>query len=221
MAEGGVEMQWEDLPDNPADAFFLGLECVFDEWHILNLAIRNGWAGDTKRALQKKEDVFYEILELFERSKLALKSYFNCAVSTSPFLEGTKVNEFDLQELLKAILLEDFRIDCQDGSAEFYAKLMITLYRDCFIKNDFNGMIKLLERKEARNDPVNQVVDSMETVVLQDQTQGSDQEEDHESEHEESQEDNEQQLNKSSSKSNSKPQVDEDGWATIPVKKKH
>lgn len=77
-----------------------GIRAVLDDYDVLDAAIQNGWAGSLRDSLEKKEDMLHELLGQFAAKKASFEVY-------------------EIHDLLKAIMLEDFYIDVQDGSLEW------------------------------------------------------------------------------------------------------
>jgi pre-rRNA-processing protein TSR2 len=185
-----------EIPENPFEAFYFGLECVLDEWEVLNVAVKNHW---TDKAEEKKENLFYEILELFER-------------------KGAKVETHYLGELLQAIMLEDFGVDVQDGSIGHVASNLFVLYRDVCVKKEFGGWLKMMSRRQARLDSVEEQVardlaNSM--VVVQSQIQGEDDDEEDDDEEVE-----EVLVKDRRGEEREEMNVDPEGWTTVVGKNK-
>jgi hypothetical protein len=68
-AEAEVEFDFE-IPEDPFDAFYFAVECILEEWQVLQVAVQNEWVV---KAAEKKQELMNDILDLFEASKIQSK----------------------------------------------------------------------------------------------------------------------------------------------------
>lgn len=112
------QKQEEEWKRDPLSAFKLGLSCVFKSWDALQLAIQYQF---TPNAAQKAVQFEEQVLKYFLHKKLRA----------------------DFDELLNALeemMMTQFETDADDGSLERIALLLTTLYKDCFVNFNYEGL---------------------------------------------------------------------------------
>eukprot|EP00475_Leptophrys_vorax_P016623 TRINITY_DN23099_c0_g1_i1.p1 TRINITY_DN23099_c0_g1~~TRINITY_DN23099_c0_g1_i1.p1 ORF type:complete len:220 (-),score=75.28 TRINITY_DN23099_c0_g1_i1:38-634(-) len=192
-----MELEYDfEVPENPFEAFYFAVECILEEWHVLQVAVQNEWVV---KAQEKKDILMNDILDLFES-------------------KGLKVNPVHLREYLGAVMLQDFSVDVQDGSLEHTANLLETVYRDIH-EQRLDGWKLLMCRKEQRDakkrngDDIVERMNVVQTAVINDSDEDSDDDDGDDAEGDGEDVNMTQSSVKSSRRKNNEP--DEDGWTTV------
>lgn len=110
-------------------AFEAGVICGFELWDLLTISCDMGWAGSFDMCQTKKHNLIQDVLAKFNNTK------------------GKQVYADELEDMLTNRVLSDFNTMAEDGSVEWIAKLITTLYQDCMVKKDFTGLEKILAIK--------------------------------------------------------------------------
>ena len=178
--------QWQS---NPEEAFILGVELAFERWATLHLVTEN---------VNKIDELFDWVIEIF----LSDENNKQKTENIEPFFWD------EISDYLYDALLENFNVDAQDGSCEQTAKLLCQLYSDCFINNDFTGLLKMHKSSATIR---NQIAEAKSQIQIENSSD-NDEEESNESEGMSDSEapqliDDEPQRNER--------QIDEDGFETV------
>lgn len=135
----------------------------------------------------------------------------------------------EVSEYLHDALIEHFHIDAQDGSEDWTAKLLCTLYEDCVVKSDFTGLKTMVRARQRVLEQQRSRATEAAEQMGQDEEEGSEGELDEaegvpesaNSVNEITEAISSTVLNENNASSSSAPTTDADGWTTIPVKSKN
>jgi hypothetical protein len=207
-------VHWQE---DPALAFELGVELAFDGWEVLNLSILNGWAGGETQAKNLREEFIDNTIEWF------LSNTGN-----------NKLFQDEVSDYLYETLQQQFKVEAEDDSADWLAKLLCTLYTDCIEKKSFSGVFKMIENSNKLKEKLAASRENNKSGDREEEKQESSEEENSGADEEVNAAairvaEQVQRMNINSNNDNSinnteeesAPQlVDEDGWTTIPSKGK-
>ncbi|KAJ2006722.1 rRNA accumulation- protein [Coemansia thaxteri] len=129
------------------EAFIEGVDHILSRWTALELAVQGDWGdGNTK---EKREDMVDEIV-----------AFFDDAVRRK-----VKPEPLELEDILMAIMSDDFNISLEDDSEKEVAAILCVIFDECKVGN-FATVDKLADERDAREAQGvgNQAVQSSQTV---------------------------------------------------------
>ncbi|OBT92229.1 hypothetical protein VE01_09999 [Pseudogymnoascus verrucosus] len=167
----------------------LGISLSLFLWPALTLAVQNNWGGPSS---SDKRDWFGGAISEYVTS-------------------STEVDEEDVEAMLVQVMLDEFEVAVDDGSAGEVADDIIRVRGECE-RGNFGGVEELKRRWEGGRGG---------RVVGQEVKGGEGSEEESESESEEEEEDEDVEMGEPQApRERQAPQIDEDGFETVVSRKK-
>jgi len=193
-------------------AFRVGVWAGFVRWPAIALAVTHGW---TSNASEKREALYDQVIQMFYKN-----------------MDG-KVSQDKLADFLYTRAQRDFNTDLDDESDDWMARLCLQLWQDCMVKKDFVGLIRMLGRipnlvaqevehesdeddeEDEQMDDEKQVLEGIGELDVKEQQQQKELEGSIPDLIPTEQDDQGKEKEKEET-----PLVDDDGWNTVPSKKK-
>lgn len=143
------EFDWSSQLDewrkDPVLAFELGVELAVKRWEVLNLAIENGWGSNHSynESIALREELIDNLIQWF------IDNNGDEINSNSNKIPSNRLYWDDISEYLLSTISTVFHTNIADESDIWLSKLLVQLYSDCFDKQDFNGIFKMLQTNKT------------------------------------------------------------------------